>query len=79
MEKLVSKNWLYQRAKTIEKAVLKTNGKSLAAITISQRLYPCIIEYRDRDMLIDYDKYLLLRQECLSWRPENDLSKKAPL
>lgn len=69
MEKLVSKNWLYQRAKTIEKAILKANGRSLAAITIKHRLTPCIIECRDHDMLIDYDKYLELRKECLSWRP----------
>jgi len=61
--KYVSKNWLEQRAKTIETRNLNKHGTSRAWISILDDLYECIIEIElGKDiMIIDELKYKKIR------------------
>ena len=66
--KCVDKKWLSRRAKAIETELLKRDGRSLAAISISHRLHKCIVATCiDEDVVeIDYDCYKRVREEILA-------------
>ena len=67
MEKIVNRSWLFQRAKCIEKQVLKKYGRSLAAISLLQiYLNKCVVEYRDEYVVINNDMYQEIRRSLLS-------------
>lgn len=57
--RIVSENWLWQRAKALETKLLKKYGKSPSASSIDTSFYKCIRECRidEKTLEIDYTAY----------------------
>ena len=68
--KKCKKDWLSQRAKSIETKILSQENKSPSWITILQRLKMCIIETESLYDVIDYDKYQDIRKRILNKQTE---------
>ena len=73
--KIVQKNWLWQRAGTLETKLLKKYKQSLARVSISREFNKCVmVYYFDEDaMEIDYTMY---REICKDIESRYSLTPK---
>lgn len=72
--RIVHNNWLWQRAKALEKKLLKKYGQSLTAGSIDNRFNKCVkCSYVDEPIMeIDYNEYRQISRDIEEeYRSEN--------